>query len=648
MSSVFFSREFVNERLLAAAEEIFSVFKQTIIEYEEVIDRQRKLLDIVWKPEIKLHRIELPQQHVCNEEEVLTEQQLLNQERNSSLDQEDPEPPQIKEEQEELCASQEGEDSDHSEPELKSDHQLLSENSHVAESQDQKGGEHGDSGSTTDAEPEPTKTLHSSESHSDNENISNFSEIQQSTLTDENYFSCDTCGKDFKQRFRWQRHLRIHTHKRTFACKACGRVFSKSSNLKVHMRIHTGEKPYSCKTCGQEFRYSSALKVHMRVHTELPQPEPEPTKRLHSSESHSDNKNNFNLSEIQQSAPTDKKSFRCDTCGKDFKQRFRWQRHLRIHTHKRTFACKACGRVFAKSSNLKVHMRIHTGEKPYSCKTCGKDFRYSNALKVHMRIHTELPQQHVCKEEEVLAEQQLLNQERNSSLDQEDPEPPQIKEEQEELCTSQEGEQLVLKQETDAFMLTPADEDSDHSEPGLKSDHQQLSDNSHVAESQDQKGGEHGDSGSTTDAEPEPTKRLHSSESHSDNKNNTNFSEIQQSTLRDKKYFRCDSCGRGFKQRLSWQRHLRIHTHGRTFACKTCGKVFAKSSNLKVHMRIHTGEKPYSCKTCGKDFRYSNALKDHMRVHTGEKPYPCEMCGRGFVSSSHLLMHMRIHTGEKT
>ncbi|GLD50644.1 zinc finger protein OZF-like protein [Lates japonicus] len=108
MSSVQCLREFVNERLTAAAEEISRVFEQTIVEYEEEIDRQRRLLDIVWKPEIRLHRTELPQQHVCKEE-VLTEQQLCNQERNSSLDQEEPEPPQIKEEQEEVCSSQEGE-----------------------------------------------------------------------------------------------------------------------------------------------------------------------------------------------------------------------------------------------------------------------------------------------------------------------------------------------------------------------------------------------------------------------------------------------------------------------------------------------------------------------------------------------------------
>ena len=56
MSSVQCLRELINERLTAAAEEIFRVFQKTIVKYEGEIDRQRRLLDIVLKPEIKLRR----------------------------------------------------------------------------------------------------------------------------------------------------------------------------------------------------------------------------------------------------------------------------------------------------------------------------------------------------------------------------------------------------------------------------------------------------------------------------------------------------------------------------------------------------------------------------------------------------------------
>lgn len=51
MSSAEHLREFVSERLKAAAEEIFGLIKQTIVEYEEEIDRQRRLLDNARKPE---------------------------------------------------------------------------------------------------------------------------------------------------------------------------------------------------------------------------------------------------------------------------------------------------------------------------------------------------------------------------------------------------------------------------------------------------------------------------------------------------------------------------------------------------------------------------------------------------------------------
>ena len=56
MSSVQSLRLFVNERLTAATEEILGVFEKTLIAYEEEIRRQRRLLDIVRQPEIKLHR----------------------------------------------------------------------------------------------------------------------------------------------------------------------------------------------------------------------------------------------------------------------------------------------------------------------------------------------------------------------------------------------------------------------------------------------------------------------------------------------------------------------------------------------------------------------------------------------------------------
>lgn len=56
MSSAECLRDLINERLTAAAEEIFRAFLQTVSQYEEQIDRQRRLLEVVLKPQVKLHR----------------------------------------------------------------------------------------------------------------------------------------------------------------------------------------------------------------------------------------------------------------------------------------------------------------------------------------------------------------------------------------------------------------------------------------------------------------------------------------------------------------------------------------------------------------------------------------------------------------
>ncbi|XP_054461532.1 uncharacterized protein LOC129096874 isoform X2 [Anoplopoma fimbria] len=111
MSKAQILRSLVNQRLTAAAEEIFELFERTIAEHEEELsrskeenERQRKLLDAVFNPEVRIQRADA-QQLLVVKEEVPPEQQ----EWSSSLDQRGPEPSHIKEEQEELWTRREGE-----------------------------------------------------------------------------------------------------------------------------------------------------------------------------------------------------------------------------------------------------------------------------------------------------------------------------------------------------------------------------------------------------------------------------------------------------------------------------------------------------------------------------------------------------------
>lgn len=42
-------KEFIRERLAAAAEEIFAVFEKTVVQYEEELSRQRRVMELSWR-----------------------------------------------------------------------------------------------------------------------------------------------------------------------------------------------------------------------------------------------------------------------------------------------------------------------------------------------------------------------------------------------------------------------------------------------------------------------------------------------------------------------------------------------------------------------------------------------------------------------
>ncbi|XP_030608709.1 zinc finger protein 660-like isoform X2 [Archocentrus centrarchus] len=443
MPSVQYLREFINERLTAAAAEIFSEFEKTIVQYEEEIDRQRRLLHIAWKPEIKLRRTDIPQQHVCKEEVVLTGQQLFNRERSSNLVQEEPEPPQITEEP----CSQEGEqldlkeetdtffkvivtyeESDHSEAEPDSE-QLPSHSSPVAESQDQEGTKKVDSGSngnrnrsdTNDAEDSPMsvdqlntdtgKKSSKCDGFSKGKRRKTFKKKSQMRMhhripAGEKLHTCKSCTKSFTIRSNLLRHMRTHTGEKLHSCQTCGKAFIQNSDLVIHMRIHTGERPYSCKTCGKSFSQSGHLMAHVRIHTgERPfscrtcgksfsqgsnlwsHMRSHTREKLHVCETCGTRCSDQYSLKLHNAIHTGKRPHSCQTCGKTFVTRSNLLRHMRTHTGEKPYVCETCGERFTLSTSLKSHKTIHTGEKPYLCKTCGKMFRQNHHLVFHMKTH---------------------------------------------------------------------------------------------------------------------------------------------------------------------------------------------------------------------------------------------------------------------
>ncbi|XP_059205847.1 zinc finger protein 37 homolog [Centropristis striata] len=340
MSKVQTVRALVEQRLTAAAEEIFGLFERTIAEYEEQLcrskeknERQQKLLDAVFNPQIQLHRADV-QQLSLREEEFPSEQQ----EGSCSLDQdqEDPEPPHIKEEQEKPWSSQEGEqlqgleeaditkftftpvpvksEEDEEKPQSSQLHQTQTEQMETEADGEDCGGPEPDRNSDPEPHLQPDtgdEPADSSEPETDD------SADWKETREPQSGLNC------LKKDGRPVRDSSFRAGEKQFSCSECGKRFGFKLYLERHMRLHTGGKPFSCSVCKKTFYWSASLKLHMR-----------------------------------------------------------------LHTGENLFSCSVCKKNFTLSGNLKVHMRLHTGEKPFSCSVCAKSFTQSGHLKAHMRVHT--------------------------------------------------------------------------------------------------------------------------------------------------------------------------------------------------------------------------------------------------------------------
>uniref|UniRef100_UPI0037E7393F zinc finger protein OZF-like n=1 Tax=Semicossyphus pulcher TaxID=241346 RepID=UPI0037E7393F len=397
MSKVQILRACVSQRLTAAAEEIFELFERTIAEYEEELCRskenQRKILDAVFNPEVRLHRADIQQLLVSNEE-VPPEQQ----EWSPSLDQDNtPELPPIKEEQEEVWTNQEEEQLHELEEAdiikltfspvpLKSEEEdpqsLQFQQTQTKEHRDAEclktaadgedcGGSEPDRSFNPDSHLQPVTHDESSHSSECETKVSRWdweetSEPQSGLNPLQNKeepvgdIECNTgnalmssaeCSKAFGQKQQLQKHTGILKGVKPFSCSVCGKRYSQKISLTKHMKRHSEGTCFTCSVCKKSFPCREELVRHMRIHTA-------------------------------------EKPFGCSVCGIRFSQRIQLTSHLRVHTGEKPFTCSICKTSFTLRRSLIIHMRIHTGEKPFSCNICGYRFTQHGAMKRHMTAHT--------------------------------------------------------------------------------------------------------------------------------------------------------------------------------------------------------------------------------------------------------------------
>ncbi|XP_010871729.2 zinc finger protein 136-like [Esox lucius] len=658
MSKLALFNVYLNERLTAAAVEIFGAVERTIIEYQEEIcrskeenERLRRRLDV--NTQIPLHRAEAQQ--------VPLDLQHCEQ----KLGQEDPEHAQIKDEQEELYPNQEEEQFEGLESDTNDSIFTVYEDRDSNPTYPST--EINFSSQTSDSRegdvlciriPGEIKTEPDGQCYTISEETMASQSLSEgylgSAAQNENGSDSEVECEELPPGSKLQKSPRKCIKKGVMAHTSAGGREPTNADF-----------PYCCKLCGSTFVYIGPLVNHVKnVHTKL-------TTEYRCGVCEGVFESIAGLTDHLQ---THIKATRtCNVCGKCFPSDSSMRTHMVSHTGEKQYQCKECGKCFKNKGYMHLHMRRHTGETPFWCMKCGESFICKGYLKAHMEIHAsddppstqELGTSQeekqleghksdakdstfkVCEESDRNPRDFSIQ---NSQAVQVDVPCVQIPD---EIKTEPEGECCTVSEETSASQSLS------EGYPGYSA-------------AQSENGGSDSEvetGGLPSGSEPlksprKRTKRELSSRIRSGGRAAANSApyccKLCGSTfvymgplvnhvknVHTKHTQMCGVCEEAFESIASLTDHLHTHIKA-TRTCNVCAKCFPSDANLRIHMVSHTGEKQHQCKECGKCFKTKAYMKLHMRLHTGEKPFRCKECGESFTCNGYLKAHMKFHTGQKS
>lgn len=670
-------RQFVCDRLTAAAQEILGVFEQKVETYEAEIARQRRLLDCVISPQIKLHRAELPQLSVNKEEEVHL--RLHHPPDHGTSSSSDPtEPPQFKVEHEEMCITpqkkqpaQQGEDDasksaptceesvqrERSQPFDPDQSATNKEVQSSALNKDQLSGSVMENSEVSTASGDqqllsqksdevggPDCTACTSDSSTKSQSTANINDKKESSTPAaiaeqpsedicNNHSITSTQGTDVSDR-----NLTPVKHDE----------LKRNSSNENKTSVTSTEKAANMTPCDGDQTSSAKMETTSEKCNEknTPHKDSEPTHADRSKTSAETEGVEDITSGKSIEAPPKKKCDKETITSNKSNQTVSTYKSNKRRTQTSESPEKTTDNLSAKKTN-----KGKTEEAPNAKSNSGKEILKGHDVQTHKRkssdvgpISTGAPKKKNHSEKTASGKEKDLKQSDGKTASATSSKTPAPKKND---LSKKPSSSVRSVERSSAKSPQPSPkkksrEAKETSKTGSKATPSKKQND--VQESAPNKKASNG----RTSSEPKEAKQLKStSSSKNDDKPQREKDKSDGDTLDEDNPYKCDRCGKVMTNFKNYKFHMKSHTVAKTHGCEICGKMFREPWDLNKHKRVHIDDKPFKCDICERGFNGQYWLDLHLRVHSGEKPFQCTVCDKRFSSSNNLRKHTRVHTGEK-